>query len=141
MRKITHRIATGVAALGLAVAGAAGIQTAEPASAASAAATCSSTQACFWDGKNATGTGPKVMSSCIRDFGDYSFDNRASSVWNRGVQDTLIVYSGTFASGSRGTVARGSAPVNFKSAWDNVVSSAYFASYDSSKYWKSATCR
>ena len=125
-----------ISALTLAAASAAGLGTPDE---AQAATNCSPTQACYWDGTNFTGTGPKVMTKCIRSFAYYSFDNKASSAYNNGVQDHLYLYTGSYATGTRGVLYRGNGG-NLAAAWNNVISSAYFASYDKSSYWSSTTC-
>ncbi|MDR0591943.1 MAG: peptidase inhibitor family I36 protein [Bifidobacteriaceae bacterium] len=125
-----------VSALTLAAASVAGLSIPDE---AQAATNCNATQACYWDGYNFTGTGPKVMTKCIRSFAYYSFDNKASSAYNNGVQDNLSVYTGSYASGTKGTIYRGNGG-NLSGAFNNTISSAYFASYDKSAYWSSSTC-
>ncbi|MDR0366214.1 MAG: peptidase inhibitor family I36 protein [Bifidobacteriaceae bacterium] len=117
----------------------AAVAVAGPVEKAQAASNCNATQACYWDGFNFTGTGPKVMTKCIRSFGYYGFDNKASSVYNNGTQDHLYVYLGNNATGTRGVVLRGQGG-NLSAVFNNTISSAYFASYDKATYWKSTTC-
>jgi hypothetical protein len=127
MRRITHRIAVSLAALGLAVTGVIGIQSTDEAQAASSS--CPSGAGCIWVDADFKGRMAQWQ-NCINDFSIYGFDNQASSAKNRGNYDALFFYKAKNGVGTGVNELGLAKGYVFKSLgnWNNQISSAFFES-------------
>ena len=129
MKKLIRILTTGVAAVGLAVAGLVAVQ---PVAAQAAPSNCASGDTCVYN-DSSYGSKNGRFAYCINSFYDYSINDTTSSVWNAGNYDTVYLYEHTVGKGSRESRPKGTGYSTMPSGWNNRISSAYFASYDTQK--------